>query len=139
MRWSLLRRLLVGMTVLAAGVLPVAACGQPPPTPPAGLVEVRLAYQPGPASLPMEVAERTGIFARNGLHLVRTEGNDLTVLTTAMAQGQYEVAMSVPTMVLVAAEKGLDVEIVSGLQRSTQANPNPLGSPGTPGLPRWSS
>lgn len=124
MGWSLRRRLLVGMTVVAAGVLPVAACGQAPSTSVAGPVEVRLAYQPGPASLPMEVAERTGILARNGLHLVRTEGNDLTVFTTAVAQGQYEVAMSVPTMVLVAAEKGLDVQIVSGLQRSSQANPN---------------
>jgi len=48
-----------------------------------------------------------GILARNGLHLVRTEGNDFTVFMTAMARGQYEVAMSVPTMVLSATSTKL--------------------------------
>ena len=76
-------------------------------------------------SLPFEVAERNGIFARNGLHVVPTEGKDLTVFTTAIAQGRYEVAMTVPTMALAAAEKGLDVQIVAGLQRSSQANSQP--------------
>jgi len=107
--------------VLLLGLL-VAACAGPIPQP--GTGEVRVAYQPGPASLPVQFAARSGIFERNGLHVVLTEGNDITVFTTAVAQRRYEIAMSVPSMLLVAAEKGLDVQVVSGLQRSSQSNPN---------------
>ena len=57
-----------------------------------GLTDVRLAYLPGPVSLPFEVAVRDGIFERNGLHVVPTEGQDLTVFTTALSQGRYEIA-----------------------------------------------
>lgn len=115
------------LALALAAALPLVGCGGAAPQGPttaSGLAEIRLAYQPGPASLPVEVADRTGIFARNGLRVVRTESNDATVVTTALAQNQYEIAMTVPTTLLVAAEKGLDIQIVSGLQRSSQANPN---------------
>jgi len=114
------------LTVLLVALVTPGCSGADPSTAPTGpgLTEVRLAYLPGPVSLPFEVAVRNGIFERNGLRVVPTEGLDLTVFTTAVSQGRYEIAMTVPTMALAAAEKGLDVQIVAGLQRSSQARPN---------------
>jgi NitT/TauT family transport system substrate-binding protein len=113
------------LALLVALVASGCAAAGPPASPPgSGPTEVRLAYQPGPASLPFEVAMRNGIFERNGLHVVPTEGLDLTVFTTAVSQGRYEIAMTVPTMALAAAEKGLDVEIVASLFRSSPERPN---------------
>jgi NitT/TauT family transport system substrate-binding protein len=42
----------------------------------------------------------------------------------ALAKGQYDIAMSVPTLILIGAEKHLDLQIVSGIQRQSQARPN---------------
>jgi ABC-type nitrate/sulfonate/bicarbonate transport system substrate-binding protein len=109
--------------VLLLGLF-VAACSGAGPTSAPGPAEVRVAYQPGPAALPVQLAARNGIFERNGLRVDLTEGNDATVFTTAVAQRRYEIVMSVPSIVLVAAEKGLEVQVVTGLQRSSSANPN---------------
>jgi len=114
------------LAVLLVTLVAPGCSGPDPSTAPTGpgLTEVRLAYLPGPVSLPFEVAVRNGIFERNGLRVVPTEGLDLTVFTTAVSQGRYEIAMTVPTMALAAAEKGLDVQIVAGLERSSQDRPN---------------
>ena len=116
---SVLRSALALLVALVASAC--SGAGQPVSS---GPTEVRLAYLPGPVSLPFEVAVRNGIFERNGLHVVPTEGQDLTVITTALSQGRYEIAMTVPTMALAAAEKGLDVQIVASLDRSSQDRPN---------------
>ena len=42
----------------------------------------------------------------------------------ALAKGQYDIAMSVPTLALVGAEKHLDLQIVAGLQRQSAERPN---------------
>ncbi len=114
------------LAVLLVALVAPGCSGADPSTAPTGpgLTEVRLAYLPGPVSLPFDLAVRNGIFERNGLRVVPTEGLDLTVFTTAVSQGRYEIAMTVPTMALAAAEKGLDVQIVAGLERSSQDRPN---------------
>ena len=65
-----------------------------------------------------------GICERNGLRIELTEGTDLPVFMAALAKGQYDIAMSVPTLALVGAEKHLDLQIVAGLQRQSRERPN---------------
>lgn len=75
------------------------------------------------STLPVHAAISKGIFERNGLRVELTEGQDPALFTAGLAKGQYDLAMSVPTIVLVAAERGLDVQVVSRMQRSTPENP----------------
>ena len=42
----------------------------------------------------------------------------------ALAKGQYDIVMSVPTLVMIGAEKSIDVQIISSLQRSSAQRPN---------------
>ena len=42
----------------------------------------------------------------------------------ALAKGQYDIALGVPTLALIGAEKDLDLQIVSGLQRQSRERPN---------------
>jgi NitT/TauT family transport system substrate-binding protein len=58
------------------------------------------------------------------LRVELTEGPDLPVFMAALAKGQYDIVMSVPTLVLIGAEKSLDVQIISSLQRSSAQRPN---------------
>ena len=67
---------------------------------------------------------RNGLFERNGLRIELTEGQDLPVFMAALAKGQYDIAQGVPTLVLIGAEKGLDLQIVSSVQRSSRERPN---------------
>jgi NitT/TauT family transport system substrate-binding protein len=111
----------LGVLVAFAGL---AGCvSQPPASPPGFLTEVRVAISPLASTIPAHVAEIRGIFERNGLRVRSTEGNDLPSFAAALDQGQYDIVLSVPTIVLVAADRGLDVQIISRLQRSSAARP----------------
>jgi NitT/TauT family transport system substrate-binding protein len=116
------RRLL---SVLACLALIVAGCNDrvAAPTGP-GLTPVRVALFPSGATLPAYAAITTGIFERNGLQIELAEGMDLPVFMAALANGQYDIVMSVPTLALIGAEKHLDLQIVAGLQRQSQDRPN---------------
>ena len=65
-----------------------------------------------------------GIFERNGLRVEFTEGTDLPVFIAALAKRQYDIVMSVPTLVMIGVEKGVDLQIISSLQRSSSQRPN---------------
>ena len=78
----------------------------------------------GGSTLPVHAAIRKGIFERNGLRIELTEGQDLPVFMAALAKGQYDIVMSGPTLVLIGVEKGLDLQIISSLQRSSRERPN---------------
>lgn len=87
------------------------------------LTEIRVATLPLGSTLPVHAAKSKGIFERNGLRVRLTEGQDPGLFTAGLAKGQYDIAMSVPTIVLVAAERGLDIQIVSRMQKSSPENP----------------
>ena len=80
-------------------------------------------FPPG-ATLPVHAAITKRLFERNGLRIELTEGQDLPVFMAALAKGQYDIAQGVPTLVLIGAEKGLDLQIVSSIQRSSRERPN---------------
>jgi ABC-type nitrate/sulfonate/bicarbonate transport system substrate-binding protein len=74
--------------------------------------------------LPVHAALTRGIFERHGLDVVVTEGQDLPLFMAAQVKGRYDIAMSTPTLVLVAAEKGLGLQVVSSTAQQTAQRPN---------------
>jgi NitT/TauT family transport system substrate-binding protein len=88
------------------------------------VAHIRVALFPGGSTLPAHVAVVNRIYEQNGLQVEITEGTDLPVFMAALANGQYDIAMSTPTLALVGAEKRLDLEIVAGLQQQTTQRPN---------------
>ncbi len=119
-RWT--KRLL---TLTACLVLVLAGCGadNAEPAEP-GVTPVRVALFPSGSTLPAHVAITKEICERNGLRIELTEGTDLPVFMAALAKGEYDIVMSVPTLALVGAEKHLDIQIVAGLQRQSRERPN---------------
>lgn len=118
-----IRRLPAIAGALLLGVLTVAGCGENTPTA-EKLTEIRLAYVPTAGALPVHAADVKGIFKRNGLRVTRTEGQDIAVFTAGVAHGQYDIATSLTTLVLVGAERGLDIQVISGVQRASAERPN---------------
>lgn len=113
------------MSVLICATLVVAGCSDEPARPSApGVFHLRVAMFGAGSTLPVHAAMTKGIFERNGLTIELTEGQDLPVFMAALANGQYDIVMSGPTLVLIGAEKGLDVQIISSLQRSSKERPN---------------
>ena len=113
------------LSLAACLTLVVAGCGADEAEPASqGLTPIRVALFPGGSTLPAHVAVAKGICERNGLRVEVTEGTDLPVFMAALAKGQYDIAMSVPTLALVGAEKRLDLQIVAGLQRQSADRPN---------------
>ena len=113
------------MSLAACLALFLAGCGADTGEPTGqGVTPVRVALFPGGSTLPAHVAITKEIYERNGLQIELTEGTDLPVFMAALAKGQYDIVMSVPTLALVGAEKHLDIQIVAGLQRQSRERPN---------------
>jgi NitT/TauT family transport system substrate-binding protein len=110
--------------VLACLALVVAGCGADTASQTGQLTTLRVAMFPGGSTLPAHAALAKGIFEKNGLQVELTEGTDLPVFMAALAKGQYDVVMSVPTLVMIGVEKGVDLQIISSLQRSSTQRPN---------------
>ena len=85
---------------------------------------VRVAMFSAGSTLPVHVAMQQKMFERHGLTVELTEGQDLPVFMAALAKGQYDIAMTGPSLMLIAAEKRLDLQIVASMQRSSRAEPN---------------
>ena len=113
------------LSLAACLALVVAGCGADTAEPTEqGVTSVRVALFRGGSTLPVQAALKKGIFERNGLRVEVTEGQDLPIFMAALAKGQYDIVMSGPTLVLVGVEKGLDLQVISSLQRSSQERPN---------------
>ncbi len=112
------------VAVLACVALVVTGCGDTGAPAEQGITHLRVALFPGGSTLPVRAAAEKGIFERNGLHVEVTEGTDLPLFMAALSKGQYDIAMSGPTLILIGVEKGLDLQIISSLQRSSRDRPN---------------
>jgi NitT/TauT family transport system substrate-binding protein len=119
------RRAVKFLAVLLSPALVVVGCGEDSAAPSGqSLTKVRVAMVPTGSTLPVHAAINKGMFERNGLRIELTEGRDLPVFMAALANGQYDIAQGVPTLVLIGAEKGLDLQAVSSMQRSSRERPN---------------
>src|SRR4051812_33126725 len=115
------------LAVAACLALVLVGCGNDEPRPsPQHTTHVRVALFPGGSTLPAHAAIVDGLCDRNGLEVESTEGTDLPLFMAALTKGQFDIAMSVPTLALVGAEKRLDVKIVAGLQRQSAERPNAM-------------
>jgi len=111
--------------VLACLALVLAGCGSEPASQTdQQLTTLRVAMFPSGSTLPAHAALTKGISERNGLRVELTDGTDLPVFMAALAKGQYDIVMSVPTLVMIGIEKGIDLQIISSLQRSSAQRPN---------------
>ncbi|MDT2004431.1 ABC transporter substrate-binding protein [Rhodococcus opacus] len=122
-----IRRHVRRLAALLVVALLVAACGAETESVPLdrpSVTDVRVAILPTGNVLPVHLADTRGIFAGNGLRITRTEGQDASAFLAGLEQGQYDIVMSVPTLVLVGVERGLDVQVISRMQRSSAAEPN---------------
>jgi len=124
-----LRRVVRSLGVLAAvAVLAlVAGCGDDgdrdaPANP--QLTHLHVALFPASNTLPVHAAATRGIFERNGLQVDLTEGQDLPLFMAAQSKGQYDIALTTPTLVLLGAQKGLDLQIVSSTAQQSRQRPN---------------
>jgi NitT/TauT family transport system substrate-binding protein len=124
------------LAALAASLLAVAGCGTDRAPAPGSQSVVRVALFPAGNTLPVHAADAQGIFARNGLRVEVTEGQDLPLFMAAMAKGQYDITMSVPNLVLIGAEKHLDVQIVSATARQSRERPNAVWITRDPSIER---
>jgi NitT/TauT family transport system substrate-binding protein len=119
------RRAVRLLAVLLSAALVVVGCGEDSAAPSGqSLTALRVAMFPAGATLPVHAAITKRLFERNGLRIELTEGQDLPVFMAALAKGQYDIAQGVPTLVLIGAEKGLDLQIVASLQRQSRERPN---------------
>jgi NitT/TauT family transport system substrate-binding protein len=118
-RWNLLANVLacLALVVAACGTDTASRNGQQP-------TALRVAMFPAGSTLPAHAALAKGIFERHGLRVELTEGTDLPLFMAALAKGQYDIVMSVPTLVMIGVEKGVDLQIISSLQRSSAQRPN---------------
>ena len=116
------RRLVTTLICVAMAAAGCSDSSVPPTTSEAHTV--RVGMFPAGSTLPVHVAVEKGIFERHGLHVEITDGQDLPLFMAALSKGQYDIVMSGPTLVLIGAEKGLDLQVISSLQRSSQQRPN---------------
>jgi NitT/TauT family transport system substrate-binding protein len=113
------------LAVLMSIALVLAACSDGTQTASEPSVSsLRVALFPGGSTLPAHVALTNGYFERNNLRVEITEGQELPILMAALAKGQYDIVMTVPTLALIGAEKHLDLQIVAGLQHQSEQRPN---------------
>jgi NitT/TauT family transport system substrate-binding protein len=120
-------RVLRVLVLLISTALVVVGCGEDSAAPRTqNLSPLRVAIFPAGATLPVYAALTHGIFERNGLRIELTEGQDLPVFMAALAKGQYDIAQGVPTLALIGAEKGLDLQVVASVQQSSRERPNAL-------------
>lgn len=113
------------VAALLAAVLAGPASARPAASAKLKPVRVRIAVVPTFGSLPVEVALQKGFFARNGLKATVTGGPDIGAFPPALGK-QFDVIMSTPADFLTAAARGIHIEALSGMIRSTEKEPNTL-------------
>lgn len=120
--------LLVAIVVLA---IVAAACGgddnttsgsQGADTEAAGPTQLRIAYVPATTTLPVHVAEQTGIFERNNLDVTLEEAANISDIVATLGR-QYEITLGTATDLIRAGAAGLDVAQIAGNTVSTKENP----------------
>jgi NitT/TauT family transport system substrate-binding protein len=119
--------------VCAVLVLLVVGCSPAPQATP-DLAEVRVALVPAYSTLPVRLAQQDGTFARHGLRVDVVDGPDIAAFAAGLAQDRYDIAMSVPATVIAASARGLDVVVVSRLQRNTADRPGTVWITRDPGI-----
>ncbi|MCE7010887.1 ABC transporter substrate-binding protein [Kibdelosporangium philippinense] len=83
---------------------------------------LRIAHNSNAAALPVRVAEAKGIFAKHNLKVQLTKVENLGTLPGAVGKS-FDVALSVPTTLITAAQQGIPVAQVAGATVDIEQNP----------------
>ncbi|HEX4195229.1 MAG TPA: ABC transporter substrate-binding protein [Stellaceae bacterium] len=92
-------------------------------SPAAAATKLTLLYTPGDSFTESYVAKDQGIFARHGLDVTLTVGQNGSVITAALVAGSAQIGAPTPTVFLQAHEQGVDLVILAS------ANRNPVQPP----------
>jgi NitT/TauT family transport system substrate-binding protein len=101
--------------------LTVAACLAASPV--CAATKITLLYTPGDSFTERYVAKDQGIFARHGLDVTLTVGQNGSVITAALLADSAQIGAPTPTVFLQAHEQGVDLVILAS------ANRNPVQPP----------
>ncbi|HEY0450305.1 ABC transporter substrate-binding protein [Actinophytocola sp.] len=83
---------------------------------------LRIAHNSNAAALPVQVAIAEGIFAKHNLTVEFTKVENIGTLPGTLGRS-FDVALSVPTTVIAAAQQGIPVTQVSGATLDVENNP----------------
>jgi len=85
--------------------------------------KITLLYTPGDSFTESYVAKDRGIFARHGLDVTLTVGQNGSIITAALLADSAQIGAPTPTVLLQASEQGVDLIILAS------ANRNPVQPP----------
>ncbi|MFI7675970.1 ABC transporter substrate-binding protein [Actinophytocola sp. NPDC049390] len=83
---------------------------------------LRIAHNSNAAALPVQVAMAEGIFAKHDLKVEYTKVENIGTLPGTLGRS-FDIALSVPTTVIAAAQQGIPVTQVSGATLDVEDNP----------------
>lgn len=83
---------------------------------------LRIAHNSNAAALPVQVAMAEGIFAKHNLKVEFTKVENIGTLPGTLGRS-FDIALSVPTTVIAAAQQGIPVTQVSGATIDVEDNP----------------
>jgi NitT/TauT family transport system substrate-binding protein len=83
---------------------------------------LRIAHNSNAAALPVQVAMAEGIFAKHNLKVEYTKVENIGTLPGTLGRS-FDIALSVPTTVIAAAQQGIPVTQVSGATIDVEDNP----------------
>jgi NitT/TauT family transport system substrate-binding protein len=112
---------------VAAGVVAIslAGCGAGANTGASGGGDprtLRIAHNSNAAALPVQVAQAKGIFAKHNIKVTLSRVENLGTLPGTVGKS-FDIALSVPTTLITAAQQGIPVTQVAGSTLDVQDNP----------------
>src|ERR1700754_4451056 len=114
------------LTTAVAGllVLTAAGCAGGPGTPSGNSDPrtLRIAHNSNAAALPVQEAIKEGLFAKHQLKVEFTKVENIGTLPGTLGRS-FDIALSVPTTVIAAAQQGIPVAQVSGAAIDVEDNP----------------
>lgn len=116
------------VAVLVVSTLALVACGSSDESDAttastSGTTSMKAAFFPGFGTLPIQVADTQGFFARQGLDVETLPSTSMESMVAGLGR-QHDVMMSTPVDLIVPAARGIDIKAFSGLQDSARENPN---------------
>jgi NitT/TauT family transport system substrate-binding protein len=116
-----MRARILGAAALVAPLL-LAGCGSSGGGADDGATTVRVAGNTNAAVLPVWVAQEHGFFDDCGINVEYTTVENITTLPAALGKS-FDIALSVPPILITAASQGIGIEEVAGATLNTRENP----------------
>lgn len=117
-----MRRSILIATLVAAASTMLAACGSTGGGGDSATTTIRIAGNSNAAALPVWVGQAHGFFKDCGVDAKYTLIENITTLPAALGKS-FDVALSVPPLLISAASQGIPIQEVAGATLNTRENP----------------